>query len=993
MKDLLHIKDWTIDEYHRPSYVCCDEPSIINKYHYVFTLQREHMRERPIRFDQFRNTDAAQNMQRCFHFFLDFIQEMVCSKTKEAPEPGKNTLAFVEWCPRSHSKTERDVAGWRIHVFVDRGVGEMAVLKKYLAGFEKKIQKCERKRCLVPEHYKISSLTKYGTDIYATYSGTTCNVEELYQGIENGSTSLPSALFKAKELAGSIYSLDEYKDEGNAFIFPGTEFLRIDPEMISVKEFAKRQLPDYVLFNFVKPEMRIDREAETIDFLAHRDYQHLDLDFSTVDEFIKTRGNDWIIYEPGPTRDVFEIGEVTYSKALHAGDVWLHHQNLDDLEGEASELYETIRANQADLSIIDCIHIMSKTKEESERPKYLEEEFLTHVWNDEDCVESTPLKSVIRWFHKEYNHALLKPIKLVHKDMSVMGHRACFLMYTYTHLYQVASAHRSFYWVHVARLDGFRHTWGLHLNACFTGDAATSKSYTLSELQKNSISNTTSMRTYDTDKADAIDSDKNHVVSMFDEAPPGFFKDPKKKGPLEALKQRLTMMKTTHRRLFTREDTGERQQIESTSSNIGCLFGATNEPRSSFDPALQTRFHFFEAERSLKTTRSIADCQHNAKTMQKANKEKKKEWVMFHKFEQAFVAIAWQFIRLGRIKPPDISVFTIVLKRFEKILKQNYGKEIPPRTAERMEYLCVNLAIVRAKQIMYFTETGECANVPFHPSHILLAEKYMICTEELAVHAIGLEFDTIVSRNERRLLKKIWEMHDDNEEYKQDDQGNEDFNYLALNGNIHSISRKLLNSLQEDSIHISTCNIETILREFMDKTIDSYVYSPVCDTFKDGKPGYDKTHTGKFIAAEALGGRLYLHLDLFKEVRLTDEEVNIYKACVEKLAHEYTRTKLFVLGLNSYETDEPDVWDTLLMQPKNGEILQVSRGIGKHYDPYGILALNQDIVEDIDMDLDQYAAMQRAEDCGYKIEPYQTNPNDWSYENEAYPWRQNKRKR
>lgn len=992
MTNQLHKKDWTIDEYSRPLNVCCDEPNIINKYHYVFTLPREYLRERPIRFNQFRNTDAAAQLKLCFYFFLDFIQEMVCSNTKDAPESGKNTLAFIEWCPRTHSKTERDIAGWRIHVFVDRGISEMKVLKRYIAGFEKKTQKCEQKRKSVPEHYKITSLTKYGTEIFSTYSGTTCNIEELYQGIENGSTALPSALFKAKDLAGSIYPLSAYRDEGNAFAFPGSEFMRLDPEMICVKHFAKRQLPDYVLFNLVKPEIRVDREAETIEFLAHRDYQYIDLDFSALGEFIKTRGHDFIIFESGRTADVFEIGEVTYSKALHMGDVWLHHQNLDDLEGEASELYEKIRANQAELSIIDRIHIMSKTKPEDVRSKYLEEEFLTHVWNDEDCEESTPLKSVIRWFHKEYNHNLLVPLKLVHKNMSVMGHRACFLMYAYTHLYQVASAHRSFYWVHVARLDGFRHTWGLHLNACFTGDAATSKSYTLSELQKNSISNTTSMRTYDTDKADAVDSDKNHVVSMFDEAPPGFFKDPKKKGPLEALKQRLTMMKTTHRRLFTREDTGERQQIESTSSNIGCLFGATNEPRSSFDAALQTRFHFFEAERSLNTTRSIADCQHNAKTMQKANKEKKKEWVMFHKFEQAFVAIAWQFIRLGRIQTPDISAFTIVLRRFKTILKQKYGKDIEPRTAERMEYLCINLAIVRAKQIMYFTETGECANVPFHPSHIILAEKYMICTEELAIHAIGLEFDTIVSRSERRLLKKIWEMHKKNEVYKQEDNGNDDYNYLALTGNIRSISRKLLNSLQEDAIHISTCNIETIFRELMERTIDSYRYSQQYDTFHDGLPGCDE-HKNKFIAAEVVGGKLFLHLDLFRDIRTSHSELNVYKACVEKLAHEYSQEKLLVLGLTPYENDEPDTWDTYHMKPKNGEVLKISRGIGKHYDPYGILALNQDIEEDIDMDLDEYAAMQRSEKCGYHIEPYRPDPHDWAYENEAYPYRQNKRKR
>ena len=117
---------------------------------------------------------------------------------------------------------------------------------------------------------------------------------------------------------------------------------------------------------------------------------------------------------------------------------------------------------------------------------------------------------------------------------------------------------------------------------------------------------------------------------MFDEVPPGFFKDPKKKGPLEALKMKLTSMKTTHRRLHTNDETGERVQIESTSSNIGCLMGATNESRSSFDKPLQTRFHFFEAEKALNTQHSVANCQHAAKTMAKPQKEKLKAWKKYY---------------------------------------------------------------------------------------------------------------------------------------------------------------------------------------------------------------------------------------------------------------------------------------------------------------------------------------------------------------------------
>ena len=109
-------------------------------------------------------------------------------------------------------------------------------------------------------------------------------------------------------------------------------------------------------------------------------------------------------------------------------------------------------------------------------------------------------------------------------------------------------------------------------------------------------------------------------------------------------------MKTVHRRLFTNEETGIREQIESTSSNIGCLMGATNEARSNFDKPLQTRFHFFEAEKSLNTKHSVSNCQHAAETMGPVQKQKLEAAVMFHKFEQGYVALVWQFIALDASK-------------------------------------------------------------------------------------------------------------------------------------------------------------------------------------------------------------------------------------------------------------------------------------------------------------------------------------------------------
>ena len=982
---------WTIDHFHRPWGVCCSPTDVMNKYHYVFTLPKQFLRHRATSFTHFRSNEESKKMMICFHFFLDFMQAMVSAQDKKDPQArGKNTLGFVEWCPGTQSKTELETAGWRIHVFVDRGINEMEVLDSFVKKLTKEVEKLEYKRRKVPSHYRINTMASYGANIFTVYSGKAGNFEELYQNLSSGCSVSPSSLFEMKELEDSIYSLDDYKDETSSFVFPGSEFVRIDTEKINVKNFSTRRLPDHVMFSLAKPEIRVIRDENRIEFLPHRYYRSYDVALCDFEEFVQSQGDRFIINEAGFTREVFNIGEVTYCKPLHTAGVWLDSQSIEDFTGEVSTAYEKMRQNQHDVSTIDHITLTAMLKEDPHT--YIEEEFLTHVYNDEDCFASKPIKAVVRWFHKEYDPSMITPWPFFHEGMSVIGHRAAFVMEMYHHLYQVSSAHRAVYWAHIARLDAFRHEHNLHLNACWTGDAATSKSYTLTMLEKNSIGETVSNRTYDTDKADAIDSDANHVVSMFDEAPPGMFKDPKKKGPLEALKNRLTSMKTTHRRLFTNEETGIREQIESTSSNIGCLLGATNESRSSFDPALQTRFHFFEAEKALNTKHSVANCQHAAATMGEVQKKKKKQAIMFHKFEQGFVALTWQFVRMGRIKEPNTTAVGIVTRQFEKILSTKYDIHIESRTVERIKRLSQNLAIVRAKQILYYTNTGKFANVPFHPSQIKFAEQYMICTEEIVMHAIGLEFDTIVSRNRRRVLKKIWDMHTENENYKQNDQGNEDPNYLAVEGNIVNISRRLLNALVEDDIHVSGCNILTIFNEIRTQTLFCNGYTHAQNNFHDGYPGYDDTKK-RWAAMEEGGGWLHLHLELFKDIRTSQVETNIYKVCLQEMMHEYTANKKIVLGMNIFDSKEPNVWDTLEMKPKNGRILEMTQGIGKQEDPYDIIGETEDLDEELEEDLDVYVTKVHSKDVGYHFDLYQPHSNDWKAYRLPYPYRPSKRKR
>ena len=462
-------------------------------------------------------------------FFLDFVAAMLSeSKSKQESIPkGQRAAAFVEWCPSSFSKTELSTCGWRFHVFVDREVNEMRVLEFLLQKFARETEKLSSRNKPVPAHYQINTMAKYASKVCEVYTGEQGNVEQLWQGLSEGCQMAPSNIFELDELENSVYSVNDYFNETEEFVFPSPNFLRLDTELLSAK-MHRRYLPDHVMFSFVKPEIRVLRDPFNVDFLAHRYHRDVAIEHEQeLDQFLEENGDNYIVVEPSICHNMFQIGEVTYSKITHNGSVWLDTTDLEEVEGDASALYEKMKLKQHTVSTIDHITLAAMEKED-DASVFIEQEFQTHVWNDPDCFESKPLKSIIRWMKKEYDHTFIKPYPLVHRDMSVFGHRACIVMNMYHHLYQMSSAHRACYWIHIARLDAFRHEHNLHLNCALTGDAATSKSYLFTVMEQNSIGGTVSTRTYDTDKADAIDSDVDHVVSVFDEAPPGFFKDPKK---------------------------------------------------------------------------------------------------------------------------------------------------------------------------------------------------------------------------------------------------------------------------------------------------------------------------------------------------------------------------------------------------------------------------------------------------------------------------------
>ena len=987
----------------------------LNKYHFTFEIAASMMRKNPTSLHHFAQTRKGKRFKIVLDWFLDYMNAFIDYQDKKAPlGPGAGVIAFMEWSTSSRStKKKLHTSGWRIHVFIDRAVNEMDVLRKYFKHLKKESAKCVKAGLPVPPHYNINTYRSYGSDVFRPYSGKVANFQELFNPELTSSEASPSSLFKMREMPAFEHSVGAYTVDGS-FVFPSMNFVLLDSEQLSWENFSMRKLPDYALHSLFKPEVFI-HEVEggmyRLDFGAHRNYKDIAEEWQEIDEnalrrFMQQYGRKYLIWREGDTY-ADPLGELTYSEELHDCEALLS-KDPDDFTGKAHVERAEMALCQAAESEIDMIRLeMLQIQEDraeagdaqltpQEKFSRILSEWRVRVWDDPDAFVSDPLLAAIEWFHKGYDSNQIQPKHLVHPDISVFGHSAVCKMIQYETLYQVASAHRECYWLLHARNDAFRHEHNLHLNAMFIGDAATSKSFLQTQIEENSIGKTTKSLTYSTTRSGAVDHDDNHSVRQFDEAPPQFLKDQKNKDAEPALKMMLVKGFQAHERPHSHKDTGVRNKIVGISSCIGVMFGASNEGKGAFSDALRDRFHFFEAEKCIerKDRKTIQASKQMWKSMKAEQKSKHKEAIEDHKFEQGFVCLAWQFIRMGAIKKPDASIVPTIMARFGEELTK-YGIRYDTRQWERVELLCSLLAIVRAKDILYKTVTGKYANQPFQCEHLFDAEPLMVCTEEIVLHAIGLEFDTVVPKAHTKTLEAIWKMHTSQGEgasYKMKGQ-EPDYNYIELSGCLKTISKKIFNAIKESDKHASLCNVESTLVDMkndMQIKCVSYRKEGNSAQFNDQFPETMLGDTVKqsYDQLNIDGNKLHVHIHMFRDIRRNIKD-NIYKKVVSKLKHKFTARKKIVLGMNL--PSEPYYWDTVQYEPTD-HVITLADGPAAADPLYSqFTGVMEDSSIEIEEDLDVFAARHRSTKIGRQVEPYKPNPYDYAQHLKPYPRRPNKR--
>jgi len=213
-----------------------------------------------------------------------------------------------------------------------------------------------------------------------------------------------------------------------------------------------------------------------------------------------------------------------------------------------------------------------------------------------------------------------------------------------------------------------------------------------------------------------------------------------------------------------------------------------------------------------------------------------------------------------------------------------------------------------------------------------------------------------------------------------------------MNGHTSAIASRVANALQEDSVHVSACNIVTFFRELRDYTICCKHYKEASNSSdNDGFPEATGEDQGRFTPIEYEGGSAYFHMHLFRDIRRNVSEKNVYKSTIKSLMHEYTLPRRMLLGMNPFEQNEPAIWDTYQATPVNREMMIVE-GIGEQEDYYNSIGDTMDVCDKLDTDIDMYARLNRSKEVGYEVVAHQTCAQDW-LDYVAYPYRSNKRKR
>ena len=737
---------------------------------------------------------------------------------------------WLEWIP--HESMETEAVGYRLHaitmhneIFFCKALSAMLSesAQMHAASKERKMNTRTSDPLAGLQPYqkwmRVTGMEMYVRSICDRYARSQEFTDRLdvilrpYETLENqNNRANPTKVFTferamdyARELPASpdfydyqkYTGLEEDRVPDSYLVFPSANhIIQLTPGQMHPKDFRFKYLPDHQHWMEVQKAIQAKELDNTYDKNIETEY-----DTRTAEDIERQRIEGFA--ERSAFSDMKRQSEVRYKKYC------LPFEN----KHEFSEKYKEYQEWAGTAMLKQCL--------------------------DPDARISEVVSKMLIWRSKT------EPMKIKHRitdtSLSVFANRVIAIMEGFEQYYLMSTAHKMMYLVSHARYDAFRRCFNLHLNCFQAGEGATSKSFCFNLMTEMSIPGTIEVLTYQTGKADAVDGNRNDIVTVCHEAPPGMFrssKNPNADSSQEAMfKEKLTSQRVSCKTFHLDEATGKRGSRVTKSECIGVWMGATNDPPSEVEEALKTRFFWGNFEQQNRIGRDIDDCMNGERMMSEEDKLHREHMNKEAREEQFRVMLVEKAIWAKLIKDVDLTAYNIIHPRFKRKMTRNSIIRPSPRDWTRVKLFARNQAIVTAIEVVFNLPGGEHYGEEFDARLIPSLEPYLRVTEEMAIFSLSLFSDQFQSPVEHKILHYVGLMEEANPQFEAPNPvegAEQSYDYIKL-PKLTQLSRKINSRIPTDIGRPSTNNIKDFILKMSKHTIRTRKYHLTAASSRNGK--------------------------------------------------------------------------------------------------------------------------------------------------------------
>ena len=874
------------------------------------------------------------------------------------------------------------------------------------------------------------------------------NIEDVHKHIVNPTSTISPASIFSVESEGFRYNFegmnqldfpqndpDQYTQNGE-FKFPNEKLiLRVSSDQITIEELflKKKYLPSYFFEKVRLPSVKVF-DDDSFDFKRIKvpdhihmmkkvngrpildilrehqvpnnqsDNRHYKFPYAVFEAvvkptlrkafvltFVKENREDPIYEEDGVRK--FCRYNSKYEPKKELSDQWFS-DTLTDMKKNPETRH--LLADKHSLDTLDMMKYKWQLLEEynfKNRRKFQEEmmdEFMQTVVKDVNANVSEPMQAILHWLNNCYDPRQDMKRKKTDPDGSVFLNSIAWKLNFMEEDLHVSTGHQPLMLLQHCKYDALRQQLNLHVNLCYTGEGATSKSFLFEKMRQMSISSTIQELTYMTKRANAIDGDQNDQVIIFNEAPAGLFMSNNgKDGDKEqeaSFKEKLTSQITKCLTWCEDEETGLRGNRNVISQSIGVYCGATNDDPSAASQAMATRFHWGQFETVQLKSKTLDMCMQGEKKWATVGNESLKKSLHFFHLEHARMALLFKLMFVGILKYPTLDVSDFIYSKIRKSL--NAQKiETSTRFKERFDCMCMIFTMCNALDTVYNYEGGLHYGKPFDAMTLIDLEPYLYCTEEIAIFCFTLLANEVYNPSETKILKAIWKIFVSSggkhymKKVSQEMQQVVCYDFIGINKTGKKLWTSIQQAIPNHEGKPSEYNIKATIKKWKTKTYNNYdmvhesdITDPLQKKYKDSYPEKDPDSN----ATRKKDGCVedtdtYFNVMLFHNIRLKQDTDPIQKA-IDNCMHKYTLRKKIIYGTpirKNAVVQFPSVFKTIVMKPSSFEFKRKN----PLYKNRASLMLRQnqgvDLLDDerykgtvLKTDFDRWGCLQHAETLG-----------------------------